>query len=123
MAAALDAGKVEPETEFIDEGQIEVGGNLIRNWDGSAWGPQTMLGCMKHSLNVCLAWPEKLGPPTATATSPLEIGQLTGSTWHEVPGAAHHRHPEWTESDLGTNARTGVRSPHCCWRQGRWPTA
>ena len=74
--AAVDSRQVNPGSlfvalpgerhdghEFVDEGQIEVGGNLIRNWDGSAWGPQTMLGCMKHSLNVCLAWvaSEKLG--------------------------------------------------------------
>jgi cell division protein FtsI/penicillin-binding protein 2 len=109
MAAALDAGKVEPDTEFIDEGQIEVGGNLIRNWDGSAWGPQTMLGCMKHSLNVCLAWvaAEKLGASEFYSyLNAFEIGQLIGiDLAGEVPGQLRNtRHPEWTESDLGTNA-------------------
>jgi len=109
MAAALDAGKVEPETEFIDEGQIEVGGNLIRNWDGSAWGPQSMLGCMKHSLNVCLAWvaAEKLGASDFYSyLNAFEIGQLIGiDLAGEVPGQLRTtRHPEWTESDLGTNA-------------------
>jgi len=109
MAAALDAGKVEPDTEFIDEGQIEVGGNLIRNWDGSAWGPQNMLGCMKHSLNVCLAWvaSEKLGASDLYSyLNAFEIGQLTGiDLAGEVPGQLRTtRHPEWTESDLGTNA-------------------
>ena len=66
MASALDAGVVEPGSEFLDTGEIEVGGNVIRNWDGEAWGPQTMLGCMEHSLNVCLAWvaSEKLGAST-----------------------------------------------------------
>jgi cell division protein FtsI/penicillin-binding protein 2 len=109
MAAALDAGKVEPDTEFVDEGQIEVGGNLIRNWDGGAWGPQTMLGCMKHSLNVCLAWvaAEKLGAADLYSyLNAFEIGQLTGiDLAGEVPGQLRTtRHPEWTESDLGTNA-------------------
>lgn len=109
MAAALDAGKVEPDTEFIDEGSIEVGGNLIRNWDGSAWGPQTMLGCMKHSLNVCLAWvaAEKLGASELYSyLDAFDIGQLTGvDLAGEVPGQLRTtRHPEWTESDLGTNA-------------------
>ena len=37
-------------------GLIEVGGVPIRNWDYGAWGPQTMIGCMRYSLNVCLAW-------------------------------------------------------------------
>jgi len=31
MAAALDAGVVEPNTEFIDEGEIEIGGVTIKN--------------------------------------------------------------------------------------------
>jgi cell division protein FtsI/penicillin-binding protein 2 len=109
MAAALDAGKVEPDTEFIDEGQIEVGGNLIRNWDGGAWGPQDMLGCMKHSLNVCLAWvaSERLGAAELYGyLNAFDIGQLTGvDLAGEVPGQLRTtRHPEWTESDLGTNA-------------------
>ena len=63
MAAALDANVVETDTKFLDEGYISVGGYTIYNWDRSAWGPQTMLGCMQHSLNVCLSWiaVEKLG--------------------------------------------------------------
>ncbi|NIW45205.1 MAG: hypothetical protein GWN30_10745, partial [Gammaproteobacteria bacterium] len=56
MAAALDSGMVTPDTEFIDTGEIYVGGHAIHNWDLGAWGPQTMTGCMQHSLNVCLAW-------------------------------------------------------------------
>ena len=56
MAAALDSGAVIPETTFIDRGIIHIGGVDIYNWDREAWGPQTMLGCMQHSLNVCLSW-------------------------------------------------------------------
>ncbi len=56
MAAALDSGKFTPDTVFLDTGSINVGGINIYNWDRGAWGPQTMTGCMQHSLNVCLAW-------------------------------------------------------------------
>lgn len=56
MAAALDKGVVQPDTPFLDTGYIEIGGIGIRNWNGQAWGQQDMLGCMQHSLNVCLAW-------------------------------------------------------------------
>lgn len=109
MAAALDAGAVEPDTEFVDTGSIEVGGNLIRNWDGSAWGPQDMLGCMQHSLNVCLAWvaSEKLGAPTLyNYLTAFGIGHLTGvDLAGEVQGKLRTvRNPDWTESDLGTNS-------------------
>ena len=109
MAAALDAGVVNPDTEFIDTGQIEVGGNTIRNWNGEAWGPQDMLGCLKHSLNVCLAWvaSDRLGASTMyNYLRAFGVGQLTGvDLAGEVPGQLRTpRHPEWTESDLGTNA-------------------
>ncbi|MBE0699461.1 MAG: penicillin-binding protein 2, partial [Anaerolineaceae bacterium] len=56
MAIGLDSGAVQPETEFIDTGSIEIGGIVIQNWDRAAYGPQSMEGCMKYSLNVCLAW-------------------------------------------------------------------
>ncbi len=109
MAAALDAGVVEPDSEFLDTGEIEVGGNVIRNWDGQAWGPQTMLGCMEHSLNVCLAWvaSEKLGASTLYSyLNAFGIGHLTGTDLSgEIAGQLRTpRHPDWTESDLGTNS-------------------
>ena len=56
MGAALDAGVVKPDTSFLDTGVIEVGGVEVQNWDRNAWGPQTMVTCMQHSLNVCLTW-------------------------------------------------------------------
>lgn len=55
MAAAIDLGLVTPETTFVDTGVFYYGGITVRNWNGQAWGEQTMLGCMQHSLNVCLA--------------------------------------------------------------------
>jgi cell division protein FtsI/penicillin-binding protein 2 len=56
MAAALDNGTVTLETPFFDGGYYEYGGIVVRNWDRAAWGQQNMIGCMQHSLNVCLAW-------------------------------------------------------------------
>ena len=109
MAAALDADVVEPDDAYIDTGVIEVGGVKIRNWNGGAWGPQTMLGCMQHSLNVCLAYvaSEKLGAPLFYEyMSAFGIGRATGiDLAGEVGGQLRTpRHPDWTEADLGTNA-------------------
>jgi cell division protein FtsI/penicillin-binding protein 2 len=56
MAGALDRGLVTPETIFLDQGYYQFGGITVRNWNNQSWGEQTMLGCMQHSLNVCLAW-------------------------------------------------------------------
>lgn len=109
MASALSAGAVQPNDVFVDTGLIEVGGVPIRNWDYGAWGPQTMIGCMRYSLNVCLAWvaSQKLGTSTFyNYLTEFGVGQLTGiDLAGEVAGQLRTpRHPEWTESDLGTNA-------------------
>jgi cell division protein FtsI/penicillin-binding protein 2 len=109
MAAALDLGRVQPETEFIDTGQIEVGGHTIRNWDGRSWGQQTMIGCLQHSLNVCLAWigSDRLGATDMYAyLGRFGVGSLTGvDLAGEVSGVLRTpRDPDWTEPDLGTNS-------------------
>ena len=108
MAAALDTGTVTPETTFIDTGSIEVGGITIQNWDRQPWGQQDMIGCLKHSLNVCLAWIATqigspnfysymehfgLGHPTGIDLSGEAMGRL------KVPGDS-----DWYPVDLGTNA-------------------
>jgi cell division protein FtsI/penicillin-binding protein 2 len=108
MAAALDSETVQPDTTFIDTGVIHIGGVPIYNWNRGSWGPQTMLGCMQHSLNVCLAWvATEVG--AATFYSYLRdfgFGHPTGIELDlEVPG--HLKLPgdsDWYEADLGTNA-------------------
>jgi cell division protein FtsI/penicillin-binding protein 2 len=109
MASALSAGSVRPDDIFVDTGVIEVGGVPIRNWDFGAWGPQSMIGCMQYSLNVCLAYvaSQKLtAAPFYSYLTEFGVGQLTGiDLAGEVAGQLRTpRHPEWTESDLGTNA-------------------
>lgn len=109
MAAAVDTGTVQPNDVFVDTGEIEVGGHKIRNWDGEAWGPQTMVGCLQHSLNVCLAYvaSEKLGAGKMYPYfDDFGLGQLTGiDLAGEIEGQLRTpQHPQWTESDLGTNS-------------------
>jgi cell division protein FtsI/penicillin-binding protein 2 len=108
MAAALDTGTVQPQTTFIDTGTIEVGGITIHNWDRQPWGQQDMIGCLQHSLNVCMAWistqmgPQSfygymdrfgLGHPTGIDLAGEAMGRL------KVPGDT-----DWYNVDLGTNA-------------------
>lgn len=108
MAAALDTGTVSPDTTFIDTGAIEVGGITIQNWNRDSWGQQNMVGCLQHSLNVCLAWVSSqmgtqsfygymerfgLGHPTGVDLSGEAAGRL------KVPGDG-----DWYPVDLGTNA-------------------
>ena len=108
MAAALDAGVVTPETEFLDTGVINVGGIPIYNWDRGAWGPQTMIGCMQHSLNVCLSWVAiQLGPTNFYSyLQRFGIGHKTGI---DLAGEVNwplsvQGDPNWYPVNLGTNS-------------------
>jgi cell division protein FtsI/penicillin-binding protein 2 len=108
MAAGLDSGTVVPSTVFTDTGSIVVGDVLIQNWDRRPWGPQDMIGCLQHSLNVCLAWVSTsmgqdvfydymqrfgIGRPTGVDLAGETPGRL------KVPGDQ-----DWYPVDLGTNA-------------------
>jgi cell division protein FtsI/penicillin-binding protein 2 len=108
MAAGLDTGTVTPETPFMDTGVFMIGGGYINNWDGSAWGMQDMVGCMQHSLNVCLAWlASELGSTRFyDYVRSFGIGHLTGV---DLSGEATYplRLPgdgQWYPVDLGTNS-------------------
>ncbi len=108
MAAALDKGAVTPETEFLDTGVFEIGGTYIYNWNRAAWGPQNMMGCLQHSLNVCLAWvSSELGAKDFYSyLRAFGIGHLTGVDMAgEMPGRLKlPGDADWYDADLGTNA-------------------
>ena len=108
MAAALESGAVTPETTYVDNGSVEVGGAYIRNWNGGAWGEQNMTGLLQHSLNVGAATIAKMMGPTTfyNYLTAFGMGQVTNvdlaseAAGHlKTPGD-----PDWYESDLGTNS-------------------
>ena len=108
MAAALDSGVVTPETEFVDTGIFELGGIYIYNWNSGAWGPQDMTGCMRHSLNVCLAWvaSELTSSRFYSYMQAFGFGRLTGI---EISGEDPGRlkvpgDQDWYDADLATNS-------------------
>ena len=108
MAAALDTGTVTPTTTYLDTGEYQIGGSTIRNWDGEAWGLQTMLGCIQHSLNVCLTWvASQLGPQNFYGyMNRFGFGHLTGvDLAGEAPGRLKiPGDSDWYPIDLGTNS-------------------
>ena len=108
MAAALDSGTVKPDTSFLDTGVYQKGGIYIRNWNLGAFGPQTMVGCLQHSINVCMAWlADEMGAPTFyDYMRRFGIGKLTGV---DLAGEAAGRlktpgDGDWYEADLATNS-------------------
>lgn len=108
MAGALDAGVVKPDTEFNDTGTFMVSGVPIFNWDRSAYGAQTMVGCMQHSLNVCLAWvATEMGPTTFYEyLNRFGIGHRTNIdlAGEEVYPLSVPGDPMWYPINLGTNS-------------------
>ncbi|GAB1469488.1 penicillin-binding protein 2 [Chloroflexota bacterium] len=108
MAAALDSGTVRPDTTYLDTGSILIGGVTIQNWDRNPWGVQNMVGCMQHSLNVCMVnLSTQMGANTFYSyMDAFGLGHLTGVDLAgesagrlKVPGDA-----DWYPIDLGTNA-------------------
>jgi cell division protein FtsI/penicillin-binding protein 2 len=108
MAAALDSGTVTPGTTYLDTGSILIGGVTIHNWDRQPWGVQNMLGCLQHSLNVCMV------------TIALQMGAGAYYNYMDAFGFGHYTgvdlagespgrlkvpgDADWYPVDLGTNS-------------------
>ncbi len=52
FAAALEEGKITPQTTYIDKGIVEIGGWPIYNYDGRVYGEQTMTNVLEKSINT-----------------------------------------------------------------------
>ncbi|NWF63046.1 MAG: penicillin-binding protein 2 [Chloroflexi bacterium] len=108
MAAALDSHTVTANTTYLDTGSVLIGGVTIQNWDRNPWGVQNMVGCLQHSLNVCMVnLSTQMGATTFyNYMDAFGLGHLTGVdlAWEapgrlKVPGDS-----DWYPVDLGTNA-------------------
>lgn len=108
MAAALDSATVNPNTTYLDTGSILIGGVTVQNWDQQPWGVQSMVGCLQHSLNVCMVTiASQMGAGSFyDYMDAFGFGHLTGVDLEgettgrlKVPGDS-----DWYPVDLGTNA-------------------
>jgi len=108
MAAALDSNTVTPNTTYLDTGSVLIGGVTIQNWDRQPWGLQSMVGCLQHSLNVCMVTiTDRMGAGIFyDYMDAFGFGHLTGvdldgevSGRLKVPGDS-----DWYPVDLGTNS-------------------
>lgn len=89
IASAIDAGKISPETTFIDSGAVSEAGFTIRNSDLKANGKQTMTQVLEKSLNTGVIFAEKqMGNKVfAEYIKKFGFGELTGADiFAEVPG-------------------------------------
>lgn len=109
VAAALDAGLVNPETTYHDQGRIEVGGLMVENATRRAYGDQTVADILIQSLNVGAAWlGMQMGPGIFYSTmQAFGLGRPTGvDLAGEVPGQLllPDDYERWHDSNLGTNS-------------------
>jgi cell division protein FtsI/penicillin-binding protein 2 len=107
-AAALDAGVISPGTTFYDNGALEVGGRVIRNWDRQGYGQVTMTDGLVHSLNTVAAFiSTSMGKDRFyTYLRRFGFGTLTGvDLASEGPGMMKlPGDSNWFPSELGTNS-------------------
>lgn len=60
LAAAVDGGKISPDTVYTDTGNVTEAGYNIKNSDFKAYGKQTMTQVLEKSLNTGVIYAEKL---------------------------------------------------------------
>lgn len=88
MAAALDSGKVTPDTTYEDTGQVKLDNFTIKNSDGKAHGKRTMTQVLEESLNtgVIFAQNELGDAGFIKAVQDFGFGSKTGVEVAEAAG-------------------------------------
>ncbi len=108
LAAALDAGRITPDTPFYDGGSVRYGGVEIKNWDEKGHGRSDMTDLIAHSSNVGAVFVgDQLGKALFYEyVSAFGFGAPTGiDLWGEVGGFVPDPNSRaWYPSSLATNA-------------------
>ena len=110
MAAALDSGTVTRDTVYNDTASIEVGGQVIWNWDRGSHGPTDMTGLLAKSLNVgASTLAIRMGQQTFYKyLRAFNLGRPTGiDLQHEAAGLVitRDKNPDrWSEAILASNS-------------------
>ncbi len=52
IAAALDQGKITPQSTYIDKGTVTISGHTISNYDNRVYGETSMTGVLERSINT-----------------------------------------------------------------------
>ena len=110
MAAALDSGTVTPDTVYNDTASIEVGGQVIWNWDRGSHGPTNMTNLLAKSLNVGASTIAlRMGQQTFYKyMRAFNLGRPTGiDLQHEAAGIliTRDKNPDqWSEAILASNS-------------------
>ncbi len=81
LASAIDAGKITPDTTYVDSGAVTEAGYTIKNSDLKANGLETMTQVLEKSLNTGVIFAEKLmgNQSFAEYIRKFGFGELTGA--------------------------------------------
>ena len=88
MAAGIDAGKITPDTTYVDTGKLTINGRTVSNWDYKTHGPygrSTMTNVIEHSINTGAIFAEKTTGHKIFTDYMKKFG-LDEKTDIEVPG-------------------------------------
>jgi len=89
MAAAINEGKVSPDSTYVDTGVVDYGKYQIRNFENKTYGLQTMTNVLEFSLNTGVIHAmRQIGAKTFSEyVRRFGFGQLTGIEMSkEMPG-------------------------------------
>ncbi len=90
MAAALNEGKVTPETTFVDTGSVAIGNYVIRNFNKEKFGERTMTQVLEKSINTGMVFAEQK-VPHKTLFSYFEKFGFTEKTEIDLQGEVYSR--------------------------------
>lgn len=107
-AAALDSGLINPNSPFYDEGFINVGGHIIRNFGGASYGNVNATEALALSINV-IAVKINLALGPQVYYNYLRRFGFDTRTGIDLPGESNPivKFPGevgWTYVELGTNS-------------------
>ncbi len=80
MAAAIDSGKVTPNTIYEDTGSVKLGSFTIKNFNDKTYGRQTMTGVLENSINTGTIFAMRQTTPKVFAkyVRDFGFGEFTG---------------------------------------------
>lgn len=106
MGAAINEGKIKPDTQVNEDGPVEIGGYQIKTWDQKYHGKITMREVLDHSSNVGMVFVEqKLDKDVYLRyIENLGFGSLTGIDLQDETTPEMRKKNKWYEIDYATAA-------------------
>ncbi len=106
VSSAIDTGKVNPNTVFVDSGPVQYSDYVIDNWNGQHHGPQTIIQLLQKSNNIGAAWVgHQVGSETlAKYFTDFGLGVLSEIELEGEDTGVIRDPDTWTDIDLATNA-------------------